>query len=86
MRNCTSCSLLGAYTYGGSTVGIHVAGNTVHQTIGGAVQSQPGGLTDHFIRTEAGTSVVVWGVSRPGTTGASTDTFDGQVVNLDMSA
>lgn len=86
VRNCTSCGLYGAYTYGGSTVGIHVAGTTAHQTIGGAVQSQPGSLTDHFIRTEAGTSTVVWGVSRPGTTGVSTDTFDGQVVNLDGSA
>jgi Right handed beta helix region len=86
VKNGTSCSLIGAYTYGGSTVGIHVAGTTAHQTIGGAVQSQPGSLTDHFIRTEVGTSVLVWGVSRPGTTGASADTFDGQVVNLDMSA
>lgn len=83
IKNCTSCSLFGAYTYGGKTVGIHVAGTTTHQTIGGAVQSHPGSLTEHFIWTETGTSSVVWGVSR---VDATANTLNGQVVNLDGTA
>ena len=83
MKNCTSCSLFGAYAYGGSTAGIHIAGTTTHQTIGGAVQSQPGSLTEHFIWTETGTSSVVWGVSRAD---ATANTLNGHVVNLDGTA
>ncbi|MEV6599945.1 right-handed parallel beta-helix repeat-containing protein [Actinoplanes sp. NPDC051346] len=81
-----SCSLFGAYTFGGSKVGIHITGTTVNQTIGGAVQAQPGAETTNFILAEAGSSVVVWGVTRPGTTGSSTNKFAGKVTNLDGSA
>jgi hypothetical protein len=84
--NCISCCLFGGYTYAGHTVGIHVAGSTTHQTIGGAVQSTPDSATTNFILTDAGTSTLVWGISRPGTAGTSTDTFNGTVTNLDGSA
>ncbi|WP_370318335.1 right-handed parallel beta-helix repeat-containing protein [Actinoplanes sp. ATCC 53533] len=86
LQSSTSCSLFGAYTFGGSKVGISVTRSTAHQTIGGAVQSKPTVDTQNFIRTEAGTSTVLWGVSRPATTGSSTNTLDGQVTNLDGSA
>ncbi|WIM99606.1 right-handed parallel beta-helix repeat-containing protein [Actinoplanes oblitus] len=83
---CTSCAVHGAYTWQGKSVGIHIGTRTTYQTIGGAVQHSPAAGTTNFIKSEAGTSAVVWGVSRPATTGASTNTFLGKVTNLDGSA
>ena len=85
VTNSRSCSLIGAYTFKGARTGIRISGSTLNQTIGGAVQSDPKSVTapslTHFIVSEAGSSAVLWGVTR-----TSPDLLAGKVTNLDGSA
>ncbi|GLW31002.1 right-handed parallel beta-helix repeat-containing protein [Actinoplanes regularis] len=85
VTNSRSCSLIGAFTYKGAKTGIRISGSTVNQTIGGAVQADPKSVDKpsltNFIVAEAGSSAVIWGVTR-----TSPDLLSDKVTNLDGSA
>ncbi|XVU22984.1 right-handed parallel beta-helix repeat-containing protein [Actinoplanes sp. CA-054009] len=85
LLNCKGCSLFGAYTFKGATTGIYVGASTLNVTIGGAVQSDPSSATvpslTNFIVSEAGSSAVIWGVTR-----TSPNALAGKVTNLDGTA
>lgn len=85
VRNSKGCSLFGPYTFKGTTTGIRIGANTTNLTIGGAVQSDPPSATTpsltNFIVSEAGSSAVIWGVTR-----TSPNSLAGKVTNLDGTA
>jgi hypothetical protein len=74
------CSVYGARTYNGSGIGIHVVTGTTRQTIGGATETSPKNATN-FIKTDASTSTVVWGVTK-----ITADSLSGTTTNIDGSA
>jgi hypothetical protein len=76
----TGCSIYGARTYNGSGVGIHVVTGTTRQTIGGATETSPNSATN-FIKTDASTSTVVWGITK-----ITADSLAGTVTSIDGSA
>lgn len=79
------CSLFGPYTFGGAKSGIYISASTANLTIGGAVQSDPATASTpsltNFIVSEAGSSAVIWGVTR-----SSPNSLAGKVTNLDGTA
>ncbi|WP_018833644.1 right-handed parallel beta-helix repeat-containing protein [Salinispora tropica] len=85
LRNSRGCSLFGPYTFKGAKTGIHIGTATLNLTIGGAVQSDPSSATvpslTNYILSEAGSSAVIWGVTR-----TSPNSLAGKVTNLDGSA
>ncbi|BEL06161.1 hypothetical protein Q0Z83_043520 [Actinoplanes sichuanensis] len=85
LRNSRGCSLFSPYTFKGAKTGIHIGASTVNVTIGGAVQSDPASATvpalTNFIVSEAGSSAVLWGVTR-----TSPNALAGKTTNLDGTA
>ncbi|MEU8660986.1 right-handed parallel beta-helix repeat-containing protein [Actinoplanes philippinensis] len=85
LRNSRGCSLISPYTFKGAKTGIHIGASTINVTIGGAVQSDPASSAvpslTHFLVSEAGSSAVVWGMTR-----TSPNALAGKVTNLDGTA
>jgi hypothetical protein len=82
--NSRGCTLFGPYTFKGARTGIHIGASTANLTIGGAVQSDPASAPTpsltNFIVSEAGSSAVIWGVTR-----TSPNSLSGKVTSLDGS-
>ena len=81
-NNCKGCALLGGFTFNGKTRVVWVTNGTTRQTIGGLTETSPAAGAVACVQTDAGTSSVLWGITKVTADSLAVGTF----TNVDGSA